>query len=448
MHELWETLPDIPRIYTAVAQWSACVVYANYLWRSGRITLLRRLIILGIGLSALIAIHLCADHLDIVWWVPGMLASVVAMSGIIGSFCRMQPGFTWHLTARAFVLAEFVQSLAWQLVVWFSADPHPASPLALGITFAVYTAAFAIAFYAEKRHYGPEDEIPTVSHAETWTSLAIALITFLMSNLSFLTILTPFSGRMGTEVFYIRTLVDLCGVVALYAQVERILEGRMAAELASIEATLKAQHAQYLQSKAEIEAIGRAHHDLKHHIALIRAELDPQRTVAHFEELERSIGEIGQQFHTGSPVLDIVLSSKASTCQAAGITFTAVADGTLLNDMSSIDVATLFGNALDNAIEASMRVSDPEKRLITLALHSQGSMTVLRVENWFDGRLRRNEDGELATLKPQRSGHGIGVKSIRWTARTYGGEVTTHISGNWFTLVVLLPSTTSGPQGA
>ncbi len=41
-----------------------------------------------------------------------------------------------------------------------------------------------------------------------------------MNNLSFVSTNTPFSGSMGQEIFYIRTLVDRCGFAILYAQQE------------------------------------------------------------------------------------------------------------------------------------------------------------------------------------------------------------------------------------
>ena len=100
-----------------------------------------------------------------------------------------------------------------------------------------------------------------------------------------------------------------------------------------------------------------------------------------------------------------------------------------------------LGNALDNAIEASRRVDDPAKRLIKLALFRQGQMVVIRVDNWFDGRLNTDAGGRLTTIKPDTVRHGWGVKSIQWTARKYGGQAVTDVADHWFTLTVLLPST-------
>ena len=268
----------------------------------------------------------------------------------------------------------------------------------------------------------------------------IGVAVFALSNLSFVSTQTPFSGRAGLEVFYIRTLVDLGGYAILFAQFERIQQSAMERELASIQASLEAQHHQYLSARADMEQVARAHHDLKHQVAAIRAELDPGRAAASFEELESQIARIGQQYHSGNPVLDVVLTTKGRVCGAEGINFTAVADGSLLAGMSSMDIATLFGNALDNAIEASRRVPDPAKRLIELALFRRGEMVVIRVDNWFDGRLSTDAGGRLTTIKADGVRHGWGVKSIQWTARKYGGQAATRAEDHWFTLTVLLPS--------
>ena len=210
-------------------------------------------------------------------------------------------------------------------------------------------------------------------------------------------------------------------------------------ELASINAQLKSQHQEYLQSKENIESIGRLAHDLKHQIAALRAQVDPEHMAAGFEQLEASVQQYSAQQHTGNPVLDVILTAKTHTCADRGITFTAVADGKLLDGMSSMDIASLFGNALDNAIEATSKLADPEQRLIRLALYQQGRFVVLRVENYYDSALKTDTEGNLRTTKKDARSHGFGVKSIRHIVQQYGGEVTIRTKDHWFTLTALIP---------
>lgn len=149
------------------------------------------------------------------------------------------------------------------------------------------------------------------------------------------------------------------------------------------------------------------------------------------------------QQHTGNPVLDVILTTKERACADRGITFTAVADGSLLSGMSSMDIASLFGNALDNAIEATSKLPKCEQRLIKLALYEQNHFIVIRVENYYDSRLKKDAEGNLRTTKrDDQHRHGFGVKSIRHIAQQYGGEVTIRTEDHWFVLTALIPKKT------
>lgn len=68
-----------------------------------------------------------------------------------------------------------------------------------------------------------------------------------------------------------------------------------------------------------------------------------------------------QQNKTGNKVLDTVLTTKSLYCNKHGIIFTCVADGTLLDFMDVMDICSIFGNALDNAIECEMKIPEKEK---------------------------------------------------------------------------------------
>ena len=88
-------------------------------------------------------------------------------------------------------------------------------------------------------------------------------------------------------------------------------------------------------------------------------------------------------------------------------------------------------------------MADPEQRLIKLALFEQNSFTVVRVENYYDSRLKKDAEGNLRTTKrDDQHRHGFGVKSIRHIAQQYGGEVTIRTNDHWFVLTVLLPRQT------
>lgn len=132
----------------------------------------------------------------------------------------------------------------------------------------------AVVYFFERRVYR-QGALPILRVSDLASGVLIGIAIFALSNLSFVSTATPFSGRAGWEVFYIRTLVDLAGYAILFAQFERIQQSATERELASIQASLDAQHHQYLAAKEDMEQVARAHHDLKHQVEAIRAELDP-----------------------------------------------------------------------------------------------------------------------------------------------------------------------------
>ena len=428
-----DPLPDIPRWLTALAEWGAVLVYVVVLARTW--SWLRFALLLPLGLGVLLVVQWVNGMLPLALWAPGMLLAIAVMFGLLTSSLGLRPLATLFLTARALVLAEFVASLHWQLHSFFFPTADPLAELVL--ILIVYGGVLAFAGVAEARHFARGSSFD-VTPRELLSTALIAAATFFVSNISFIIPNTPFSGRLGLEIFYIRTLVDLCGYVALYAQQEQRVQLLTRTENAAVNSLLRSQHEQYLQSKRTIEQVNRKYHDMKNQIETIRSEPDPGRKAAYLDELEGSIADYAAQYRTGNGVLDTLLTAKGAYCIEQGIQLTCVADGGLLKSMSVVDITSIFGNALDNAIESSMRVADREKRLIRVAVFAQNNLLMIRIENTFDGRLRVVE-GQPVTLKSDRSRHGYGLKNIQSAAEKYGGTATFSAEKNWFSLRILVP---------
>ncbi len=98
----------------------------------------------------------------------------------------------------------------------------------------------------------------------------------------------------------------------------------------------------------------------------------------------------------------------------------------------------MLGDALDNAIECLKNVSDPGKKVITLDIHKEKNMVVIRVENYTPVQPVFN-DGNLVTTKADAKDHGYGVKSIQNTAEIYGGIAHIFVENEIFYLIITLP---------
>lgn len=429
-----ELIPDIPRIYTALAEWIACMVCIMVSGR--RFSGWKLTGIAATALCSMSAFLILTENLPILFWVPCMIMAVGLMffTIFLCSECSLiEAGYS---TVHAFVTAEFAASLEWQLhCFFFGANTNKFWYLVLLI--AVYGVVFWGQWQLEKR-YVPEEDRIHIRFKELVVTLLIGLLVFAISNISFLPVQTPFSGRYVREIFNIRTIVDLGGCAVLFAYHIWCCDLHTRHELEAIQSILQNQYIQYKQSRESIELINYKYHDLKHQIAVLRAEEDPEKRNAFLNKMEEEIKTYEAQNKTGNHVLDILLTGKTMYCMKHGITLTCIADGTLLDFMEVQDICTIFGNALDNAIECELKIEDREKRLIHCTVSAQKDFLLISVENYYEGDIVFHGKIPVSTKKDVDF-HGYGLKSIRYTVKKYNGVATIHTDEQWFTLKILIP---------
>jgi hypothetical protein len=442
-----EVIPDIPRLYTALAEWAACLVYTAD--NKKRVHNMHLILELVLALAIQLIWHSIAGKLPVVFWIPGMFLAVTLMYLFIFVCGEMTPLQAGYRCIRAFILAEFAASFLWQLCFYIARNTgYKYLWLDYVLLILIYTLVFGWVYVLERR-YTTRDAHISIHWHELYPALIIGVTIFALSNLSFVHVDTPFSSRFVSEIFNIRTLVDFCGIAILYAYHVQISELYLKFELDAIQHIFQSQYEQYKISRDSIELINRKYHDLKHQIAVLRSENNEEKRLSYLNDMENEIKQHEALNKTGNIVLDTVLTGKSLYCVKHGIYMTCVADGALLSFLDVMDLCTIFGNALDNAIESVMCITEQEKRLIHIAVFSRNGMIMLRFENYYEGAVLF-KGGLPVTTKKDAAFHGYGLKSIRYSAEKYGGCVTITTTNNWFELNVLFPGSlnTSGSLDA
>lgn len=230
----------------------------------------------------------------------------------------------------------------------------------------------------------------------------------------------------------------LCCFFVLWVQVSQRKRSRLKDELELQQQLWHMQKEQYELSKENIALINRKCHDLKHQVAALRTVRDEGLRDASLREIEDSVMIYDSIVKTGNEVLDTVLTEKSLLCEREHITMTCVADGSKLGFLDAVDLYTIFGNALDNAIECALSLTEPEKRVIAVTVYTRSNLLLIQLENYYEHPVDF-EGGLPATTKEQSGYHGFGMKSIRYTAEKYGGIMTVHTQDNLFILRVSIP---------
>ena len=426
----------LPGLHTAIAEWLACLVYI--MPRSKRIRGWRLWAVYAAFLVVLTATNLFRAEQDGILWILLMTVGITEMYLMILSCCEARPWKCLYHWAHAFIAAEFAASLEWQINCYLVYSGYPIDQIHMLIIMAViYLLVFCVLGYLNHRGDLMKNQ-PHTSCQEALAAAGIALSMFALSNIAFMLRDNVISTTMGAGVLFVRTLADFSGLFMLYAHDAQRREIYLRHELEAMDNLLNRQYEQFKLAEANSEAMHRVYHDLKHQIAFIKSEQDAEKKASYIAEMEKVVGIHEAEASTGNSVLDTILTSKNLKCAENGITMTCFADATGLERLDVMDVCSIFGNAIDNAIEYEMRRNDPNQRLIKVTVYQENHFLLIRVENYCQDIIPL-VNGLPRTSKEDARNHGYGLKSIRRAVEKYNGTMTLSQEDDWFMLNILIP---------
>ncbi len=227
-------------------------------------------------------------------------------------------------------------------------------------------------------------------------------------------------------------------ITILYLQSALFKKSSMRKELEMVQLLWHQQKDQYRISRETIDLINHKCHDLKHQVQAMRAIRDDEEREQYLKEVENSVQIYNAIVHTGNEILDTLLTEKSLLCEKNGIHINCVADGTLLSFMDPVDLYTLFGNALDNAIEAVRKIGPEEERVVDIMIYERQKFIVIQIVNpvWNEVKF---VDGIPLTTKARNGYHGFGMKSMKHTAEKYDGFLSAEVKNRCFYLKVMVP---------
>ena len=227
----------------------------------------------------------------------------------------------------------------------------------------------------------------------------------------------------------------ICCVFCLCIQFDTLRIGQKERELEVARQLIAQKEQQYHMSREAMDAIRRKSHNLKYELSALSAGQGQQK---HIDEAMAMVDSFDADIHTGNETLDVIFNEKNLYCQQLQITFVCMIDGAKLGFMEATDQYVLFGNMIDNAVNAVRKLEDPVQRSIYLNVHTQKGFLLVRMENPFVGELRFRNGLPLTTSGDEEN-HGFGMTSIRLIAEKYGGSISTRAESNVFYLNILFP---------
>lgn len=217
------------------------------------------------------------------------------------------------------------------------------------------------------------------------------------------------------------------------------------AETLQLQALMEEQGRQYLVRRDAMEQVREQYHDLRHFLTGLEGAVDSERLARSVEDYARRL-DLAPEVRTGNAVVDVVVAEKARACAEERISLIPYVSAQGAGFMNDLDLCSLFGNAIDNAIEATRLVADPELREIRVKAGVVGGVYALTVTNHYAAEPVEGEGGLVSTKAGE--GHGLGLRSMRHVVESYGGGLSVAHRDGLFTLSAVVPCPVGqGPSG-
>lgn len=195
-----------------------------------------------------------------------------------------------------------------------------------------------------------------------------------------------------------------------------------------------AEREYYGEVSRKYEETRKIRHDINNHLSALGILINEGRT----EEAKAYLGEISSELAlqrppaaSGRAVLDALLFGKARTAESKNIRLEISFDKIFPESISDYDLCGIFGNILDNAIEACEKC---DKRYIRLTVRKQREMLCIFCENPYSGVI----SPDCETSKPDKTAHGFGIRRIEQLAAKHGGIVKISAENGIFSISVLI----------
>lgn len=183
-------------------------------------------------------------------------------------------------------------------------------------------------------------------------------------------------------------------------------------------------------------------HDMKNHFIAIKKFIgtsDYHQLNNYINGLLLNLESSEKYVETGNELLDGFLSEKIAEAEKDNISMSIILDFRPAAFISDMDICTIFGNALDNAIEASRKVTNPSDRFISVYSSTTAGQLAISFANAYEGTINI-VNGLPLTSKTMSNHHGYGLLSLNKAIQKYDGIVSINMDiKNKFILTVMFP---------
>ena len=247
--------------------------------------------------------------------------------------------------------------------------------------------------------------------------------------------------RIALPILALLIFVGEMTAIATWQRYRRLLEEDLLLQE-------QVQEQEYIRKRIEYtekyhDQIRTLRHDMAGKLMILKSFLENGKyndASEFLSEMDVELNSNSMRFSTGNPVTDVVINEAAFQAEKLGCEFTCDFCFTSDKGISAVDMGIVLNNLLDNALEAVSDIPD-DKRYIKLSGNLKDNFFLIKVENSFDGKVIRGNDGRIVSRKKgteDENQHGIGLKSVMRIADKYLGTTDVKSEATVFEVKVML----------
>lgn len=225
-------------------------------------------------------------------------------------------------------------------------------------------------------------------------------------------------------------------IYSLFVSLSEEMERQIVLQLSNQNLSFQLDKMDYFRSAQE--EIRKMHHEIKNYCFVLDFLLEQEKYEEAREYIHQTMNfsfDNREWISTGNQFLDMLLNQKMEEAQKNHIPFSV--DALLPQDLILDErmMCSLLFNLLDNAIEASLKVSEPD---IQFSMKEMKGYLTISVRNKIEESVLRKNPC-LKTGKKDPHNHGIGTKVIRQIVKNEEGDMKVWEENGYFVTSVLLP---------
>lgn len=280
-----------------------------------------------------------------------------------------------------------------------------------------------------------KDKLSNISRyidIKTWIMIDIICIAPFISIITTI-INTPNSNALQAYPIAIACIVTSLSMIFLIEYIVKSVKNKLENQ------NLKLEYSYYKELEENQLGIRKLHHDMNNHLSIIHSFLEYD----NLDDAKEYFNNLSDKFRLSNRVfcknsiVNAVINSKYNLAIDNQIDCFFNIDIDDLLPIEDIDLCSIFANTLDNAIEASKKISDMSKRKISVKARCDKGYFSYAITNSYNGNINI-QSGKYISCKDNKKMHGFGLENIDDIVKKYNGTLNITYSESEFDVLIII----------